>query len=248
MLRLEDVSCGYGPVRAVEGLALEVLPGTITALLGANGAGKSSTIMCVAGHVDLHGGTVRYDGADIGSRPPVARVAAGIGLVPEGRRLFGSLTVRENLVVGGYCRPGAEAPAALENVLSLFPRLGERLGQRAGSLSGGEQQMLAIGRALMSRPKLLLIDELSLGLMPKMIDICYAAIRDLKARGLAILLVEQSTQRALEVADAVTVLESGRQVWQGSAGEARGSSELIDAFLGLRGRESAASGTESPRS
>ena len=234
MLQLDDVSCGYGPMRAVEHLSLEVAPGTITALLGANGAGKSSTIMCIAGHVDLQGGAIRYEGVDIGARSPMARVAAGIGLVPEGRRLFSGLTVRENLVVGGYCRPKADLPDAIESVLALFPRLGERLGQRAGSLSGGEQQMLAIGRALMSRPRLLLIDELSLGLMPKMVDICYNAIENLKAGGLAILLVEQSTRRALAVADTVTVLESGRQVWQESAGEARGSSDLIDAFLGLK--------------
>lgn len=234
MLQLDALSCGHGPMRAVERLTLAVAPGAVTALLGANGAGKSSTIMCIAGHVDIQGGSIRYEGADIGGQSPMARVAAGIGLVPEGRRLFSGLTVRENLVVGGYCRPKNETPAAFDSVLETFPRLGERLGQRAGSLSGGEQQMLAIGRALMSRPKLLLIDELSLGLMPKMIDICYAAIETLKAKGLAILLVEQSTQRALEVADDVTVLESGRTVWQGTAADARNSTDMIDACLGLK--------------
>lgn len=234
MLRLERLSCGYGPMQAVHELSLEARSGEITALLGANGAGKSSTIMCIAGHVQMHGGKIQYDGEDIGDHSPVRRVEAGIGLVPEGRRLFGNLTVRENLVVGGYCRDSADTASGIENVLGTFPRLGDRLNQRAGSLSGGEQQMLAIGRALMSRPQLLLIDELSLGLMPKVIDICYAAIDELKARGMAILLVEQSTQRALEVADGVTVLESGKEVWEGTAAEARASSEMIDACLGLK--------------
>ncbi len=234
MLRLEGLSCGYGPMRAVDHLQLEVASGSITALLGANGAGKSSTIMCIAGHVEMQGGTIFYDGADIAALSPMARVAAGIGLVPEGRRLFSSLTVRENLVVGGYCRSREETAPNIEKVLITFPRLGERLHQRAGSLSGGEQQMLAFGRALMSQPKMLLIDELSLGLMPTVIDICYEAIDHLKKRGMAILLVEQSTQRALAVADAVTVLESGRQMWNGSARQARLSSDMIDAYLGLK--------------
>ena len=234
MLRLEGLSCGYGPMRAVDQLQLQVASGSVTALLGSNGAGKSSTIMCIAGHVEMQGGSVYYDGADIAALSPMARVAAGIGLVPEGRRLFSSLTVRENLVVGGYCRSGEATAPNLERVLTTFPRLGERLHQRAGSLSGGEQQMLAIGRALMSQPKLLLVDELSLGLMPKIIDVCYAVIDGLKTKGMAILLVEQSTQRALEVADAVTVLESGRQVWTGTARQARHSIDMIDACLGLK--------------
>jgi branched-chain amino acid transport system ATP-binding protein len=234
MLLLDSVSCGYGPMQAVTELNLTVSPGKITALLGANGAGKSSTIMCIAGHVELQAGKIYYNESDISHDTPVQRVAAGIGLVPEGRRLFPNLTVRENLIVGGYCRKKDLTGSNIEKVLAMFPRLGERLTQQAGSLSGGEQQMLSIGRALMSQPKLLLIDELSLGLMPAMIDICYAAISDLKSRGMAILIVEQSTHRALEVADDVTVLESGREVWKGSAEEARGSSDLIDAFLGLK--------------
>ena len=238
MLRLESFSCGYGPMQAVHELNLTAKPGEITALLGANGAGKSSTIMCVAGHVELQAGKIHYDGQDFSRHTPMQRVAAGIGLVPEGRRLFAGLTVRENLVVGGYCRPKAQSAPNIEKVLGTFPRLGERLGQQAGSLSGGEQQMLAIGRALMSEPKMLLIDELSLGLMPKMIDICYAAIDAFKNQGMAILLVEQSTQRALDVADTVVVLESGKEVWKGTAEQARSSSDLIDAFLGLRRSDS----------
>lgn len=224
-------------MQAVTELNLSVSPGKITALLGANGAGKSSTIMCIAGHVELQAGKIFYNDSDISHDTPVQRVAAGIGLVPEGRRLFPNLTVRENLIVGGYCRNKTLTGPNIEKVLAMFPRLAERLTQQAGSLSGGEQQMLSIGRALMSQPKLLLIDELSLGLMPAMIDICYTAITDLKSRGMAILIVEQSTHRALEVADDVTVLESGREVWKGSAEEARGSSDLIDAFLGLKESE-----------
>jgi branched-chain amino acid transport system ATP-binding protein len=237
MLRLESVSCGYGPMRAVHDLDLAVESGRITALLGANGAGKSSTLMCIAGHVQVFSGRVLYNGDVITDWTPIQRVRAHIGLVPEGRRLFGSLTVRENLVVGGYCRSKNDTAVGIEQVIGMFPRLGERFTQPAGSLSGGEQQMLAIGRALMSQPKLLLIDELSLGLMPKMIDICYAAIAKLKQEGMTIVLVEQSTQRALEVADDVTVLESGSMVWQGSAQEARASTEMIDACLGLTRNE-----------
>jgi branched-chain amino acid transport system ATP-binding protein len=220
-------------MQAVHDLDLAVESGRITALLGANGAGKSSTIMCIAGHVEVFEGRVLYREEPITDWTPVQRVRAGIGLVPEGRRLFSSLTVRENLVVGGYCRAKADTEGGIDQVVGMFPRLGERFYQRAGSLSGGEQQMLAIGRALMSQPELLLIDELSLGLMPKMIDICYAAIAALKANGMTIVLVEQSTQRALEVADDVTVLESGAVVWRGSAREARESTAMIDACLGL---------------
>jgi branched-chain amino acid transport system ATP-binding protein len=233
MLRLDGLSCGYGPMQAVHHLDLEARSGQITALLGANGAGKSSTIMCVAGHVEIHEGRIIYEDAEINQLSPMQRVEAGIGLVPEGRRLFSSLTVRENLVVGSYCRAKEDTEPGIERVVDTFPRLGERIDQRAGSLSGGEQQMLAIGRALMSKPKLLMIDELSLGLMPKVIDICYGAIAELKDQGMSILLVEQSTQRALEVADEVTVLESGKTVWKGSATEARDSTEMIDACLGL---------------
>ncbi len=233
MLRLEALSCGYGPMRAVHELSLSAQSGKITALLGANGAGKSSTIMCVAGHVEMQGGKVFYQEEEISGLSPMQRVRAGIGLVPEGRRLFAGLSVRENLVVGGYSHPKEETEPGIERVMAMFPRLGERLDQQAGSLSGGEQQMLSIGRALMSKPKLLMVDELSLGLMPKAIDVCYRVLEELKQDGMSIMLVEQSTQRALEVADQVTVLESGREVWKGTAAEAKDSSELIDACLGL---------------
>jgi branched-chain amino acid transport system ATP-binding protein len=234
MLRLESLSCGYGEMTVVHGLTLNVPDGEITALLGANGAGKSSTIMCIAGHVAVIGGRIIYKEMDITQATPMERVSAGIAVVPEGRRLFPSLSVEENLVVGGYSRPRGFTREGIDQVLALFPRLGERLGQLAGSLSGGEQQMLSIGRAMMSRPQMLLIDELSLGLMPKIIDICYEAITELKREGLTILLIEQSTQRALEVADRVCVLESGKVVWKDTAEKARDSTQLIDAILGLQ--------------
>lgn len=233
MLRLDLLSCGYGEMTAVHGLSLDVPAGKITALLGANGAGKTSTILCIAGHVPVHEGHVIYQDVDITQASPMARVKSGIAVSPEGRRLFSSLTVKENLIVGGYSRPKDKTREGIDQIIALFPRLGERLTQKAGSLSGGEQQMLSIGRALMSQPKLLLIDELSLGLMPKIIDICYKAIADLKRKGLTIILVEQSTQRAIEVADQVCVLESGRDVWKGSAAEARNDMGLIDTLLGL---------------
>lgn len=237
MLQLESLSCGYGEMTAVEGLTLNVPAGEITALLGANGAGKSSTIMCIAGHVAVLDGSVLYEKKDITRITPMARVEAGIAVVPEGRRLFTSLSVEENLIIGGYSQPRALSRQGIDQVLTLFPRLRERLGQLAGSLSGGEQQMLSIGRAMMSKPKLLLIDELSLGLMPKIIDICYEAITELKKKGMTILLIEQSTQRALEVADRVCVLESGKAVWNGTAEKARDSAGLIDVLLGLQEEE-----------
>jgi branched-chain amino acid transport system ATP-binding protein len=237
MLRLESMSCGYGEMTAVHQLTLHVPAGEITALLGANGAGKSSTIMSIAGHVAITSGSLLYKDKEITHASPMARVQAGIAVVPEGRRLFSSLTVKENLIIGGYSRPKEKTGQRIDRVLELFPRLSDRLGQRAGSLSGGEQQMLSIGRAMMAEPELLLIDELSLGLMPKIIDICYEAITELKNGGLTILLVEQSTQRALEVSDRVCVLESGRVVWHGTRAEARNDSHLIDALLGLQGKE-----------
>ena len=233
MLRLDSLSCGYGEMTAVQKLTLDIPDGEITVMLGANGAGKSSTIMCIAGHVTVLSGNVIYEEEEITNATPMERVKAGIAVVPEGRRLFPSLTVKENLIVGGYSRPKDNSRKNLFRVLDLFPRIGDRLKQPAGSLSGGEQQMLSIGRAMMSDPQLLLIDELSLGLMPKIIDLCYDAINELKKNGVTILIVEQSTQRALEVADRVCVLESGNEVWQGTARKARDNTALIDALLGL---------------
>ena len=234
MLEIENLACGYGPMRAVDGLDLTVAPGTLAALLGPNGAGKTSTMLAIAGHVEVEHGAIRFEGRDLTRARPVERTRAGIGLVPEGRRIFPDLTVAENLLVGGYTRPKSAAAESEARVFALFPRLAERRTQRAGSLSGGEQQMLAIGRALMSAPKLLLIDELSLGLMPAMVDTCIDVVLALKAAGIAILLVEQNTERALAIADQVTVLASGRVVYRSSGAEARADPALVDSFLGLK--------------
>ncbi len=220
-------------MRAVDSLSLEIPEGSVFALVGANGAGKTSTIMAIAGHVDIPGGTILFEGKDITVLPACERVRAGIALAPEGRRLFPDLSVAENLEVGGYSRPRVAVSGTRAMVYELFPRLRERARQSAASLSGGEQQMLAIGRALMAEPRLLMVDEISLGLMPKMVDLCYAAIERLCSGRLTVLLVEQSTSRALAVADRVCVLESGRAVWQGAASEARDDPRLIEAYLGL---------------
>ena len=233
MLELQNLSCGYGPFNAVHELSLVLRPGTITALLGANGAGKSSTLMCIAGHGELQAGRILFGGEDISALPATQRVRAGIAISPEGRRLFKDLSVEDNLRVGGMIHPVSCYAQDRERVLALFPRLGERLTSLAGNLSGGEQQMLAIGRALMTRPKLIMIDELSLGLMPKVIDQCYQALKLLRSEGMTVLLVEQNTERALAAADDVCVLESGATVWHGSAQDARNDPSLAAAFLGL---------------
>jgi branched-chain amino acid transport system ATP-binding protein len=233
MLVIEHLECGYGPVRAVRDVSFVVPAASVLALLGLNGSGKTSTIMAIMGHVDIHAGRILFDGTDITRRRAVERVDLGIALVPEGRQLFSDLTVEENLTIGGYARPWAEDAARRERVFSYFPRLYERRRQLAGSLSGGEQQMLAIGRALMAKPRLLLVDELSLGLMPKMVDLCLDVLVRLKNEsGLGILLVEQNAARALDVADRVCVLASGAQVFSGTAAEARSAGSLFDAFLG----------------
>ena len=234
MLQLKNLSCGYGAFCAVSNLSLNVASGSIFALIGANGAGKTSTIMAIAGHVNVQSGIIDLQGENIISLLPQVRVRRGIAIVPEGRRLFSDLTVRENLIVGGLILDRISEDKRMEFVFSLFPRLSERVKQLAGSLSGGEQQMLAIGRALMAEPKLLMIDEVSLGLMPSMVEVCYEAITKLKNEGMTILLVEQNTQQAIKVADDVAVLESGRMVWSGSGSDASKDPTLIEAYLGLK--------------
>lgn len=233
MLEVKNLSCGYGAFEAVHGISLSLQPGTITGLLGANGAGKSSTLMCLAGHVRLNSGQILFNQEDISRLPPYERVRKGLAISPEGRRLFKDLSVEDNLRVGGLTQPKDKFTKDRDYVLSLFPRLGERLHSLAGNLSGGEQQMLAIGRALMAQPKVILIDELSLGLMPKVIDLCYQALEALKNKGLAILLVEQNTDRVLNIADDICVLESGRTVWQGTAKAAAQDPDLVSAYLGM---------------
>ena len=228
MLRLEGFACGYGPFRAVHALDMTIEKSQIFALLGPNGAGKTSTIMCLAGHVELQAGSVAFEGRNLSAIPAASRVHAGLALVPEGRRLFPDLTVEENLIVGSHSQPANAFAVNRDRVVHYFPRLGERLRQFAGRLSGGEQQMLAIGRALMAQPRLLMVDELSLGLMPRAIDTCYEVLGRLaREEGLAVLMVDQSTDRALAVADAVCVMESGRVSWTGSGDDARTKAEDV---------------------
>jgi len=216
----------------VQRLSLRLEAGRMLALIGPNGAGKSSALGAVAGHVKVLGGRLTYDGATLERLTPGERAARGIAWVPEGRRLFGDLTVRENLTVGGFVRTRRAEAANLERVVALFPRVGERLRQLAASLSGGEQQMVAIGRALMAEPRLLMIDELSLGLMPKAVTQIYQALARLRAEGMAILLVEQNTRHALGAADSAVIVESGRDVWSGSAAEAARDPALLGHYLG----------------
>ncbi|MBX9830292.1 MAG: ABC transporter ATP-binding protein [Xanthobacteraceae bacterium] len=231
MLRLEHLTCGYGPVRAVHDLSLEIAERETLALLGPNGAGKTSIIMAIMGHTTIHGGRILFRGRDITRVPPVNRVELGIALVPEGRLLFSDLSVEDNLTVGGYRRTMARDHINRQRVYALFPRLAERRTQIAGSLSGGEQQMLAMGRALMAEPQLLLIDELSLGLMPKMVDLCFDALATLRKDGVTILLVEQNTARALDFADHVCVMTSGSLAFSGSAAQAKADDRLFDVFV-----------------
>jgi len=232
MLELLALRCGYGMMEAVHGVDLRVKPGHITALLGPNGAGKTSTMMCIVGRVQGLGGQIRLDGQDITSLAPAERTRRGVAIAPEGRRLFPDLTVAENLAVGSYTRTREQAGQSEERVFRLFPRLAERHRQRAGLMSGGEQQMLAIGRALMANPKVLLIDELSLGLMPSVVDQIFETLQALKREGLAVLLVEQNVQRALRDVDDVVVMTAGTVAYSGTAEEASRHEGLADLFLG----------------
>ncbi|MGI9335404.1 MAG: ABC transporter ATP-binding protein [Gammaproteobacteria bacterium] len=227
MLSVEGLSSSYGNIIALHDASLFLAPGETLSLIGPNGAGKTTTLMTIAGLVRPRSGRVLLDGEDITTEPARRRVGRGIALVPEGRRLFADLTVNENLTVGGHHLARVALEANRERVLTLFPWIAGRLGQLAGSLSGGEQQMLAIGRAIMSGPRLLLVDELSLGLMPKVVDECYDALHALKAQGLATILVEQNTGRAATVADSVVVLDSGHAVWSGSGDEARADPKAL---------------------
>jgi branched-chain amino acid transport system ATP-binding protein len=233
MLEVSNLSAGYGDIVAVRDFSFSVPQGRILAFLGANGAGKTSTLMSLIGLVERKSGTITMDGEDISSTGIEARIRKGIAIVPEGRRIFPDLTVRENLMVGGHIVSEATMLEGIETVFGYFPRLRERESQAAGSLSGGEQQMLAMGRALISKPKLLIVDELSLGLMPKVVDECYAVLEVLKAAGIAIILVEQNTERALKVADDVCVLEAGNMIWSGSAADASKDTGLTERLMGI---------------
>jgi branched-chain amino acid transport system ATP-binding protein len=233
MLVLDAVSVAYGKRRALDGVSLVVRPGEIVSLLGANGSGKSSTLRAISGLVRAGAGRIVLDGRDITRAAPEAIVAAGIGHVPEGREVFPEFTVRENLLVGGHTVSRAAVADGIERALGLFPVLGQRAGQLAGTLSGGEQQMLAIARALMVRPRLLLLDEPSLGLSPRLAREIFGVIARLNAEGTTILLVEQNARRALALASRAYVLETGRMVVDGPAAALAADPRIRAAYLGL---------------
>jgi len=233
MLVLDAVSVAYGKRRALDGVSLVVRTGEIVSLLGANGSGKSSTLRAISGLVRAGAGRIVLDGRDITRAAPEAIVAAGIGHVPEGREVFPEFTVRENLLVGGHTVSRAAVADGIERALGLFPVLGQRAGQLAGTLSGGEQQMLAIARALMVRPRLLLLDEPSLGLSPRLAREIFGVIACLNAEGTTILLVEQNARRALALASRAYVLETGRMVVDGPAAALAADPRIRAAYLGL---------------
>jgi branched-chain amino acid transport system ATP-binding protein len=232
-LRISDLRVGYGGIAAVKGISLEVARGEIVTLIGANGAGKTSTLKAIVGLVAAQSGDVTLFGESLRGVPTHRIAKRGVALVPEGRAIFGNLTVAENLDLGAYLkRENAARAARLERVLKLFPRLSERMAQEAGTLSGGEQQMLAIGRALMSDPKLLLLDEPSLGLAPKLVEQIFEAIVEIARGGLTILLVEQNTRLALETAARAYVLVTGEIVLSGASADLRRDPRIKGAYLG----------------
>ena len=233
MLDVTNLSAGYGDIIAVRDFSFHVGAGRILAVMGANGAGKSSTLMSLVGLVERKSGSIVLNGEDISDSKIETRISKGLAIVPEGRRIFPDLTIRENLMVGGHVVATNITSEGIDMVYEYFPRLSERRDQAAGSLSGGEQQMLAMGRALISRPKILIVDELSLGLMPKVVDECYAVLAKLKTENIGVVLVEQNTERAFAVADDVVVLEAGNEIWSGSAEEARGNDALRASLMGL---------------
>ena len=229
-LTVRGLGAGYGGIRVLDGIDLDVPAGRISALVGANGSGKTTLLKALAGLLP-RAGDVRLDGAPLPASP-AAIVARGLSLVPEGRQLFPQMTVRENLELGGFRQPRAARRARLGEVVGIFPRLAERRAQLAGSLSGGEQQMLAIARALMSCPRLLMLDEPSLGLAPRMVDELFLTVRRLHADGVTVLLVEQNVAKALALADEACVLERGRVVLRGPARTLLDSPQVRAAFLG----------------
>lgn len=232
MLELRNVTTHYGPVCALNDVSLQVEQGEIVTLIGANGAGKSTLLMTLCGEPQASSGSIRYEGEELRGQPTSAIMRKGIAIVPEGRRVFARLTVEENLVMGGFFTEAAAFQQQLDKVLQLFPRLAERYQQRAGTMSGGEQQMLAIARALMSQPRLLLLDEPSLGLAPIIIQQIFAIIQQLRDDGVTVFLVEQNANQALRVADRGYVLENGRIGLQGAGTELLESSAVKAAYLG----------------
>ena len=233
MLKVEDINVYYGAIHAIKGISLEVNDGEIVALIGSNGAGKSTTLRTISGLMKPKTGRIMYDGEDITGVPAHKIVGKGLCQVPEGRHVFANMTVLENLELGAYLRTDKEGIAKdMEMVFEKFPRLLERKDQLSGTLSGGEQQMLAMARALMSRPKLLLLDEPSMGLAPLLIKEIFNIIKEINASGTTVLLVEQNANMALSIADKAYVLETGRITLSGTAAELASSEEVRKAYLG----------------
>ncbi|HEY0398596.1 MAG TPA: ABC transporter ATP-binding protein [Acidimicrobiia bacterium] len=232
LLELRDVHVRYGKIEALKGVSLAVEEGEIVTLIGGNGAGKTTTLKTISGLRPVAAGTIRLGGESIVGIPPHRLVALGVAHAPEGRGIFPGMTVRENLEMGGYGRRGADLRPDLERALDLFPRLRERIKQFAGTLSGGEQQMLAIGRALMARPNLLLLDEPSMGLAPKLVSQVFDTITEINRQGTTILLVEQNAAQALQRAHRAYVIETGRVVIEGRAAELQASEAVRKAYLG----------------
>jgi branched-chain amino acid transport system ATP-binding protein len=232
LLQVDDFHASYGPVEVLHGISLEVHSGEIVALIGANGAGKTSTLAALSGLLPATQGTLAFDGADLGALPVHARVRRGLVQVPEGRRIFPRLTVLENLVLGAYALPDPPAEADLARAFALFPVLRERRHQKGGTLSGGEQQMLAIARALLGRPRCLLLDEPSLGLAPRVVLAIFDTIRRIRTEGTTVLLVEQNARAALELADRAYVMETGRILFSGTGRELLDNPLVQKAYLG----------------
>ena len=232
LLQVEDINVYYGAIHAIKGISFEVYPDEIVTLIGANGAGKSTTLNTIAGLLRPRTGRIVLEGKDLTTIPASRIVSQGMALCPEGRRIFQQMTVRENLEMGGYTRPKSEIPASLEEMFTRFPRLKEREKQVAGTLSGGEQQMLAMGRALMSKPKLLMLDEPSMGLAPILVEQIFDIIKELHQAGVTILLVEQNAQMALSIADRAYVLETGRIAMTGEASALLKNDDVRKAYLG----------------
>jgi branched-chain amino acid transport system ATP-binding protein len=243
LLEVEDLDVYYGAIHALQGVSFSVDQGEIVTLIGATGAGKSTTLRTISGLLRPRRGAVRFRGEEISMTPAEQIVRLGIGQVPEGRRIFAPLTVRENLEMGAFTRKDpAEIAQSMERVFTSFPRLKERINQLGGTLSGGEQQMLATARGLMSRPTLLLLDEPSMGLSPIMVEEIFRIIAEINLQGTSILLVEQNALMALQIAHRAYVLETGRIVLQGTAKELRESSKVKEAYLGLPKEALAAEG------
>ena len=231
LLEVNDIRVHYGKIEAIKGVSLQVDEGEIVTLIGANGAGKTTTLKTISGLRPLSSGTVVFDGQDISKMPGHKRVLAGIGQSPEGRGVFPGMTVTENLLMGAYTRTG-DLTKDLAEVFDLFPRLAERRNQAGGTMSGGEQQMVAIGRALMSKPKVLLLDEPSMGLAPMLVAQIFSIIKEINNRGTTVLLVEQNAQQALQLAHRAYVLETGRVVKSAPAADLLNDPQVREAYLG----------------